>query len=103
MVANGYSTNGNGVYGETTSGSIGKAISASAGTNGYSGFFEGGKGVKVVSTAEAKSLVVTDWFTPTTSTDARGEVGTMVWDANYIYIKVAPSTWRRTNILSTWP
>ncbi len=38
-------------------------------------------------------------YTPTSSTDANGNVGDMAWDENYIYIKTA-SGWKRTSLES---
>jgi len=35
------------------------------------------------------------------SAGATGIAGTMIWDANYIYVCVATNTWKRT-ALSSW-
>ena len=45
-------------------------------------------------------LMLSTPVTPTSST-ASGTIGTIVWDANYIYVCVAADTWKRT-ALTTW-
>jgi hypothetical protein len=48
----------------------------------------------------AGSLIVTTPHTPATAFDAC-VAGTVAWDANFVYICVAPNTWRRS-ALSAW-
>jgi hypothetical protein len=45
-------------------------------------------------------LTVTTSGTPATSSSA-GITGQIQWDSNYVYVCVAPNTWKRANI-STW-
>ncbi len=43
---------------------------------------------------------ITGPTTPASAT-APGTVGTVVWDANFLYVAVAPNTWKRVAI-ATW-
>lgn len=40
-------------------------------------------------------------FTPASATDPNGQLGQVCWDANYMYVKVSASNWKRTP-LTTW-
>lgn len=56
-------------------------------------------GASVVSTGV--SINVAQSYTPPSAT-AGGTEGDIVWDSNYIYLCIAPDTWKRTPI-ATWP
>ena len=62
----------------------------------------GTSNIAVFSTTGAAftGLTVTTSVTPATSSSA-GVTGQIQWDSNYIYVCVAPNTWKRANI-STW-
>lgn len=45
-------------------------------------------------------LRVTSSFTPSAA-NAAGDTGTIAWDGSYVYVCVAPNTWRRAS-LTTW-
>jgi hypothetical protein len=62
----------------------------------------GTSNIAVFSTSGAAftGLTVTTSGTPATSSSA-GVTGQIQWDLNYVYICVAPNTWKRANI-STW-
>jgi len=89
--------NGYGVYGKVT-GSNGRAVNGeSVSSNGYSGYFSGGRGVKVYGSAEVTSdFILSGNRTPPSGFS--GTEGMIIWgkDAgtNYIYVRTADG-WAR--------
>jgi hypothetical protein len=47
-----------------------------------------------------RKIKIANTFTPTSSSGV-GNVGEICWDSNYLYVCVAPNTWKRSYI-STW-
>ena len=88
-----YNSTGNAAFGSSVGADNGYRVSAhQAGTNG---FFKGGN-----FTVNASGQVGQALTTPA-SAAATGVAGTIVWDADYIYICVATNTWKRVAI-ATW-
>lgn len=50
--------------------------------------------------ASSNALIVSNSQTPA-SASASGTTGTVCWDANFVYVCVAPNTWKRS-ALATW-
>jgi hypothetical protein len=89
---------GGGVYGSASdpSGVNYGVIGTTASPNGYAGFFNGGKGIKLAS----GYLIMSYAFTPSSSADGAGEQGEIRWDDSYIYVKTSGG-WKRS-ALSSW-
>lgn len=62
----------------------------------------GTSNIAVFSTSGAAvtALAITNSGTPATSTSA-GTAGQIQWDSDYVYVCIAPNTWKRANI-NTW-
>lgn len=98
-------TNKKMLYFDNVHGSEGGTPSGSLSMNWRIGASSGPLTYMVLSEAGNLSLPLGDFIitTPTTpaSAAATGEVGTIAWDTNYVYVCVATNTWKRA-ALSTW-
>lgn len=57
--------------------------------------------VHITKTNGYQQLILSTSYTPTSSADANGEVGTICWDDEYIYVRTSTG-WKRTPGLSTF-
>ncbi|OGC04107.1 hypothetical protein A2276_05775 [candidate division WOR-1 bacterium RIFOXYA12_FULL_43_27] len=102
----GYSPNGTGVLGKgavyggsfEATGTNGVGIYAVAkGVDGFSGYFSGGKGLKIDT---GPLYLVNPGSAPLTVNHA-GEQGQIVYDSQYLYICIVANQWKRV-ALSSW-
>jgi hypothetical protein len=96
----GATTAENGSFNAITSGTSNVSIYSANSSINISA--SGTPNVAIFSTAGAAvtGLTITNSNTPTTSA-ASGVTGQIQWDSNYLYVCIAPNTWKRANI-NTW-
>jgi len=97
-----YTTTGNVGIGTTSPSYLLHVLGGSGIVAQFSGRVKGADAVnddEFVTKKQVES-VVTSHYTPTSTSDANGDVGDTSWDSNYFYVKT-PDGWKRA-ALETW-